>query len=150
MLIDTTAVEHHPLVNQSYVYLLPRMCLVYSWLRHGIEKAVLRWLHIDVLVQERRISVANALELRLPWTNTSICDKSVVTFLCEGYYSISYRVWVCLYTIDTYVRLKINADLPGWNRFMKHENTFAFLSFLNIKVAQGIRVEDKDTWIQMN
>ena len=94
MQIYTTAVEHHPLVNQSYVYLLPRMCMVYSWLRHGIEKAVLRCLHIDVLVQERRISVANALELRLSWNHTSICDKSVVTFLCQGYYSISYRVWV--------------------------------------------------------
>ena len=35
-------------------------------------------IHIDGLVQERRNSIANALELRLSYTNPSICyDKKL-------------------------------------------------------------------------
>ena len=43
----------------------------------AIMPAVTRVQNIDGLVQERNISIINALELRLPCTNTLICEYGI-------------------------------------------------------------------------
>ena len=42
-----------------------------------------RYNHFDGLVQERRNSIANALELRLSCTNPSICDRAFYRILMD-------------------------------------------------------------------
>ena len=38
--------------------------------------------HADGLVQERRNAIANALELRLSCTNTSMCRSKILIWIC--------------------------------------------------------------------
>ena len=60
------------------------------------------WLYIDGLVQERRNSIANALELRLSFTNSSICSASGSLSSMRKYFN-SLRAKFCWGNIHLYL-----------------------------------------------
>ena len=68
-------------------------------------------MHIDGLVQERRNSIANALELRLSCTNPSIWPSSV---LCEEHYTMVKTSHFPWYVLKGNWGWKCNGVMPLW------------------------------------
>ena len=64
---------------------LPYLCMI--WFSYKIWLCCLMYisLHFDEFVQERRNSIANALELRLSCTNPSICSQSFTHSISTAY-----------------------------------------------------------------
>ena len=114
--------------------------------RHYVEKSCFSAIfHIDGLVQERRNSIANALELRLSCTNPSIsCRHSLpvsatwcklyVCDLCKICFHFISRSWNCIIFICV-----SRGHLPRLSTLVPHKRVFVVPSYLQVMWSRIIQ-----------
>ena len=82
----------------------------YFWVNHcNNTTSLCQWCHIDGLMQERRNSIANALELHLSCTNPSIYSSNEIRIVCDGE--------------GFHLKTKLIFTVSGWNKLKTVMNT---------------------------
>ena len=84
--------------------------------------------HVDGLVQERRNSIANALELRLSYTNPSVYQRTADCMLKKSLPTIQSTSQDAQYFTDTITSI---LELPHENEPLGNLKTCLYFTFVN-------------------